>query len=310
MIPFPEKCHRFPRTVVPLFLFILMAGRGNALVDSSTFIGPDPSAPVTLQPNDRILILAPHPDDDILCCAGLLQEAVSRRIPLRVVYLTYGDNYEWAFMAYKKHPVLEPRALRAMGLLRHDEAVAGQAALGVSTAALTFLGYPDFGTMKIWTSHWGASPPYKSMLTRVTKVPYANARRPNTPYRGEEIVRDFREIIFEFRPTKIFLSHPADQHPDHRSLPLFVEVALWDLKNTIEPPTLYPYCPVPRLGYILGAPFWPDSRSDEGSCLPVAGVYDGPRRPRPRRGMRAIVTDEQRRSRTEAGLPSTLYSPR
>jgi len=248
---FSEKSQRCQRAA-PLLLFVLMAGRGNALVDSSTFIGPDPSAPVTLQPNDRILILAPHPDDDILCCAGLLQEAVSRRIPLRVVYLTYGDNYEWAFMAYKKHPVLEPQALRAMGLLRHDEAVAGQAALGVSTAALTFLGYPDFGTMKIWTSHWGASPPYKSMLTRVTEVPYANARRPTTPYRGEEIVRDFREIIFEFRPTKIFLSHPADQHPDHRSLPLFVEVALWDLKNTIAPPTLYPY--------MVHAKEWPTPR--------------------------------------------------
>lgn len=251
----PLSLHQTQRRRLGVFLSLLflIAGKGYAQHDPTAFIGPDPSAPLTLRNNDHLLILAPHPDDDILCCAGILQEAVTRKISLRIVYLTYGDNYEWAFMAYRKHPVLEPRAFREMGLLRHDEAVAGQTVLGVSTAALTFLGYPDFGTMKIWTSHWGVEPPYQSMLTRVTAVPYANARRPGTPYRGEEIVRDLREILLEFRPTKIFLSHPGDQHPDHRALPLFVQVALWELKDTIPPPELFPYMvhakgwPLPRV---------------------------------------------------------------
>lgn len=245
------QTHRRRHRGLLIFLFLIV-WKANGQSAPAAFIGPAPSVSVTLRNDDRLLILAPHPDDDILCCAGILQEAVARKIPLRVVYLTYGDNYEWAFMAYRKHPVLEPSALRAMGLLRHDEAVAGQLVLGVSSAALTFLGYPDFGTLKIWTSHWGDTPPYQSMLTRVTAVPYANARRPGTPYRGEEIVRDLREIMQEFRPTKIFLSHPSDQHPDHRALPLFVQVALWDVKNTIPPPELFPYMvhakgwPLPR----------------------------------------------------------------
>ena len=228
----------------------------------SAFIGPDPSAPVSLSESDRLLILAPHPDDDILCCGGIIQESVARKIPLRIVYFTYGDNYEWAFMAYKKHPVLEPKALREMGLLRHDEAVAAQSLLGVSSATLTFLGYPDFGTMKIWRFHWGDAPPYKSMLTRVTAVPYDSARRPGTPYRGEEIVRDLEEILSEFRPTKIFLSHSGDQHPDHRSLPLFVDVALWNLEGKIPSPELYPY--------IVHAKGWP---------LPQTALPDEPLNP-------------------------------
>ena len=241
-----------------ILLCLIMVGAMGQVSVSAASIGPDPSAPITLFDEDRLLILAPHPDDDILCCGGILQEAVARKIPFRIVYFTYGDNYEWAFMAYKKHPVLEPKALREMGLLRHDEAVAAQSLLGVSSGSLTFLGYPDFGTMKIWQSHWGAAPPYKSMLTRVTAVPYPNARRPGTPYRGEEIVRDLKEILLEFHPTKIFLSHSGDQHPDHRSLPLFVDVALWDLAGKIPSPELFPY--------IVHAKGWPMPRE----ALPTA----------------------------------------
>jgi LmbE family N-acetylglucosaminyl deacetylase len=136
--------------------------------------------------------------------------------------------------------LLKCQAVENMGLLRHDEAVTGEGLLGVSSAALTFLGYPDYGTLKIWNGHWGSSPPYRSLLTRVSKVPYTNARRPGTPYKGEEILRDLTEILRAFRPTKIFVSHPGDQHPDHRGLALFLNVALWDAAPT-PPPQVYPY---------------------------------------------------------------------
>lgn len=207
---------------------------------------------LSLSADDRLLVLAPHPDDDILCCAGILQEAVTRHLAHRIVYFTYGDNYEWAFMAYKKHPVLVPSALRAMGLLRHDEATAAEWILGVSPSALTFLGYPDYGTLPIWLSHWGETPPFRSMLTRATAVPYANARRPGTPYRGEEIVKDLSDILKEFRPTKIFVSHPEDHHPDHRSLPLFLTLALKGSDPLTRSPSVY--------HYLVHAKGWPEPR--------------------------------------------------
>ncbi len=224
---------RFPFLLAGLLPLALAAGT-DAAPSSSPF------PPIALSATDRVLVLAPHPDDDILCCGGLIQEAVARHLPVRVVYLTYGDNYEWAFLLYKKHPVVEPKALRDMGLLRRKEALAGEGILGVPPENLVFLGYPDFGTLKIWTNHWGALPPYKSMLTRVTGVPYPNARRPGAGYRGEEILRDLKEILAEFRPTVIFVSHPGDQHPDHRALPLYLNVALWELGKDFHP-RLYPY---------------------------------------------------------------------
>jgi LmbE family N-acetylglucosaminyl deacetylase len=209
-------------------------------------------AEIALAPDDRILVLSPHPDDDILGCAGLIQEAVRRHLPVRVVFLTNGDNYEWAFLAYKKRPVLSPEAMRQMGLLRRDEAVAAEHILGVPAENLFFLGYPDWGTEKIWTEHWGEDQPaFRSMLTRTREVPYANAYRPGAAYRGEEIVSDIKALMLDFKPTKVFVSHPADGHRDHRSFYLFSQIALWELEGQMHP-EVYPFLihyrqwPMPR----------------------------------------------------------------
>ena len=62
--------------------------------------------------------------------------------------------------------------------------------LGVPSGDLAFLGYPDQGTLAIWTSHWGDAAPYRSPLLRATAVPYAGAYRPGAAYTGECIVAD------------------------------------------------------------------------------------------------------------------------
>jgi len=195
---------------------------------------------VVFNSEDRILILAPHPDDEILGCCGVIEKAIEMKLPLRIVFFTYGDNNQWSFLVYRKHPVLRPKAARGMGLVRHDEALAADQMLGVPLEHLTFLGYPDFCTLNIWYAHWGDRPPSRSMLTEVKAVPYANAFRPGVPYKGEEVLQDLETILREFKPTKIFVSHPGDHHPDHQSLYLFTRVALWDLEKEMRP-SLYPY---------------------------------------------------------------------
>ncbi len=205
-------------------LMAILAGRAGAAWPA-----------VELKPDDRILILSPHPDDEVITSAGIIQEAVSRGLPVRVVFYTYGDNNEWSFVLYRKHPVVMPRAVQGMGLIRHDEAIRADAVLGLSSNDLVFLGYPDFGTLDIWEAHWGDQPAFQSMLTRVRAVPYANALRPGAPYKGEEILADLTSVIREFKPTRIFLSHAGDHNPDHRALHLFARVALWDLKGEVDP---------------------------------------------------------------------------
>lgn len=237
------KARLLRQTLAGLFLLW-----GCSLVRAETI------QPVALSPQDRILVLSPHPDDDILGCAGVIQAAVRRKLPVRVVYLTNGDNYEWAFMLYEKRPVLRPAEMRAMGEIRRQEATNAEALLGVRADQLTFLGYPDWGTEHIFMEHWGPRrPAYRSMLTEVTAVPYKEALSPGAPYKGESVLTDLERVLKEFRPTKIFVSHPGDAHRDHRTFYLFAQVALWDLADQRPPEvytflTHYPHWPRPR-GY-------------------------------------------------------------
>ena len=192
-------------------------------------------------PGDRILVLAPHPDDETLGCGGIIQKAVALGVPVRVVFLTYGDDNEWSFLIYRRHPVILPRAVENMGLVRDAEAHGAAARLGLHDGQLTFLGYPDHSVESIWYDHWNGCPPAVGHLSRARQVPYPDAYRPGAPYTGEDIIKDLEAVLREFRPTKVFLSHPADRHPDHRSLYVFTRVALWDLEGEIGRPRLFPY---------------------------------------------------------------------
>ncbi|MBF0532510.1 MAG: PIG-L family deacetylase [Candidatus Omnitrophica bacterium] len=207
---------------------------------------------LTFAKDDRIMILAPHPDDEAIGCAGVIQQAVALGLPVKIVFLTYGDNNQWAFMVYRKHPVLMPKAVLKMGEVRHTEALEAARVLGVDKSQLIFLGYPDFGALSIWYARWGEDrPPARSLMTDAREVPYPDAYRPGAPYRGEEILKDLRAIIKDFRPTKIFVSHPGDHNPDHRALYLFARVAVWDSRPAVNA-EIYPYLihyakwPLPR----------------------------------------------------------------
>src|SRR5207249_3833424 len=71
------------RLLVGLVLFGLSAAGARA-------------AELRLARDDRVLVLAPHPDDEALACGGLVQRALKMRLPVRIVFLTYGDSNEWS----------------------------------------------------------------------------------------------------------------------------------------------------------------------------------------------------------------------
>jgi LmbE family N-acetylglucosaminyl deacetylase len=235
------------RRFVLLALILLLAGC-LPITSAAPVAVPPASGPVALKDDDRILVLAPHPDDEVLGTGGVLREAARRGLPIRVAFLTHGDSNEWSFLAYRKRPVLTPSGALAMGAIRHQEALAAAAVLGVPAKDLTFLGYPDYGTLDIWRSHWGSRAPARGRLTRARAVPYPNAFRPGAPFKGEEILADLEAILRDFRPTRIFVSHPADHHPDHAALYLFTRVALWDLQREVSA-TLHPF--------LVHYPGWP-----------------------------------------------------
>jgi LmbE family N-acetylglucosaminyl deacetylase len=235
--------HLLALALVGVALVMLRSGQPEAPSDQPSI------SPLVLEADDRILVLAPHPDDETLACGGVIDQAVTANLPLRVVFLTYGDNNQWSFLLYQRRPELLPNQVRGMGLIRRAEGVAALAALGVSQDEATFLGYPDFGTLNIFFTHWGNRAPFRSMLTNATAVPYSNAFHPNAPYTGESILTDLTKVIREFAPTKVFVSHPSDRNPDHLALYLFTRVALWNLASENIHPQLFPY--------LIHYPGWP-----------------------------------------------------
>jgi LmbE family N-acetylglucosaminyl deacetylase len=58
---------------------------------------------------DRVLVVAPHPDDETLCCAGILQLALRAGAAVGVVWLTAGDSFEIDAMVAER--TLRPKGL-------------------------------------------------------------------------------------------------------------------------------------------------------------------------------------------------------
>lgn len=190
---------------------------------------------------DRVLVLAPHPDDEAIACSGMIQRALGAGAKVQVVCYTNGDNNEFAFIVYEKRITFKKGEFLHMGEVRRKETLSGMGYLGLGPENVKFMGYPDFGTMEILTKYWQSKVPFRSMLTRIRKVSYPEALSIGAPYEGESILEDLKTILRAFRPTKIFVSHPADSNRDHQALYLFSRVALWDLEGLIDPPQVYPY---------------------------------------------------------------------
>ena len=207
---------------------------------SGSFAADLPSLP-PLNKEDRILILAPHPDDEGIACSGLIQEALKNKAQVEIVYLTNGDNNEVAFIIYEKRLVFRKSEFIRMGELRRKEAIEAMGFLGLNTDKFFFLGYPDFGTFTMFTRFWKSPVPFKSMLTRVTKVPYKENLSYGSSYLPENILADLEKLIEDYKPNKIFVSYPADRNRDHRALNLFLAVSLWDLEGKMPLPKVYNY---------------------------------------------------------------------
>ncbi|MCK9573500.1 MAG: PIG-L family deacetylase, partial [Candidatus Omnitrophica bacterium] len=198
-------------------------------------------AELSFSPDDRVIILAPHPDDEIISTGGIIQKALGSNAKVKIVYLTCGEYNEISYFFYKKNPAISKNGFINIGKTRIAEAYNATAFLGLKKEDLVFLGYPDRFTETILASFWDKKWPAKSMITHIKQVPYKSALSFDAPYIGQSILKDLKQVLADFKPTKIFVSSPYDANPDHRSLYVFTAVALFDLKEKIGEPTLYTY---------------------------------------------------------------------
>ena len=162
---------------------------------------PDRSRP-------RILVLAPHPDDESLAVGGLVQRALARGIDPQLVFVTDGENNPWAQRAGERRWRIGPAERERWRVRRRAEAQAALACLGAPGTATTFLGHPDQGLTGLLLS-------------------------------GQlGLVRTLREMVCRWRPS--FLVAPAfeDLHPDHSALAVMTRFALAGLDPAMRRPRL------------------------------------------------------------------------
>lgn len=87
-----------------------------------------------LTPGGTLLVLAPHPDDDVLGCARLMQQAEAAGCDVVIIWLTDGGA---------SHGALSPSERADLIARRRAEALAGVNALGLARVATCFLDHPD-----------------------------------------------------------------------------------------------------------------------------------------------------------------------
>lgn len=168
---------------------------GNSFFDKSYF-------------GTRVLILAPHPDDEINIAGNMILTLAAAKAEIFVAYSTNGDFEQTA----------EVRAQEAVDALK---------ILGVPRDKIIFLGYGD--------GHKLSDKPTQSPAGHIetyaakTFVDYAKKTfGRHSSYTRENFKRDLKSLLLELRANIIFCVD-FDSHADHRTLSILFEEALGEI---------------------------------------------------------------------------------
>lgn len=179
---------------------------------------------------DRVLVFAPHPDDEAIGCSGVIQQALAAGAQVWVVYMTNGDGFRLAVEQQFRQSKPTPEQHIQFGEMRQQEARRAMHLLGLADWRITFLGYPDRALYQLWRSNWTAANALRSYYTGTDSNPYRDTLRPGTSYCGQNVLRDVETVLRRTVPTHVYVTHPADDHPDHTATALFVQTALARLR--------------------------------------------------------------------------------
>ncbi len=142
----------------------------------------------------RLLVLAPHPDDETLVTGELLQRARVAGAEVRVVIATDGDDNPWPQRWIERRWHIDASARRRWGKRRREESLRALDVLGVPRAAVHHLGWGD-----------------GSLTGRL--IGDANAED------------ELADVIATFAPTHVAVPVLDDRHPDHSALRVLAELA-------------------------------------------------------------------------------------
>jgi LmbE family N-acetylglucosaminyl deacetylase len=149
-------------------------------------------------PGARILVLAPHMDDETLGCGGSLHRHVLAGEAVTVAYMTDGRKGDPALNARDLPPAERERLEDELVHARREEARRSAAILGVRD--LRFLDNRD----------------QELQVSSHTR-------------------RQLRELLDELRPDLVYLPFPTDHHPDHQATNRIFLAALSSARGIASP---------------------------------------------------------------------------
>lgn len=254
---------------------------------------PEPApGPLAIGDRERLLVIAPHPDDETLGAAGLVQRVLARGGQADLVLVTAGDGNVGGVVMETGLRQPPPANYVAYGERRVGEARAAARALGFADDAVDLLGFPDGGLLPLLSQHWRRAHPARSATTGASDPPYAFAVDPDVGYDGADLRDELVRVLERVQPTIIALPDPLDRHPDHRAAAVFALLAVDEWVGG-----RWPRRAAPRvLGYLVHWPDWPPGWN---SLAPQPGDADGPLHLPPTLPDRALATVTLELSPTE-----------
>jgi LmbE family N-acetylglucosaminyl deacetylase len=172
---------------------------------------------------ERLLIVAPHMDDEAISAAGYAADAIARGASVSIVFLTAGDANR--FCAQWMFRTLDPTPANflTVGNTRIAESATAARRLGVAPENVFILGYPDAGLEEMLMN---PEERVRSIATGCSAVAYAQALSPGAPHQLANLLADLAEVFDRVRPTLVIAPVTFDAHPDHSAAAAIVDLAL------------------------------------------------------------------------------------
>jgi LmbE family N-acetylglucosaminyl deacetylase len=151
-----------------------------------------------LNSRSRIMMFAPHPDDESLAAGVFVQRAIAAGAAVRIVYATDGEKNCWPQRVLERKVRIREDDRRRWGARRRSEALAALRVLNIESDNVEFLSLPDQGLTDLLLE--------------------------GCP----ETMRRLAATIIAWQPTHLLLPSVSDTHPDHSALAVMLGLVFDD----------------------------------------------------------------------------------
>lgn len=217
----------------------------------------------------RVLVFAPHEDDELLGAGVYIQRALEAGADVTVCLITNGEYPEASMFLQERSLSVKPSAFINYGYQRQGETLKALETVGLDDGKVIYLGYPDHTVNQLLSPyHWAYADALVSPRTKSTMSPYSNSLTPSAPHAGKSLFKDIMTVLSYVKPDVVIVTNPYDVHIDHWATYAFVKLALsginedWAKEGKVR-----------LLTYLVHRPDWPTikSRQPAHSLVPPKG---------------------------------------